>query len=264
MKKIVKSLLAAALIIVSFAGCSKKQEETKSLLEQIKERGYIIVGTEGTYIPKSYHDESGKLVGFDVEVAALIAKYMGVEVRYEETKWEAIFTALDTGKIDIIVNECGYNEARAQKYDFTNPYTYEQGAVLTRADNDTIHSIEDIKGKVAANERTSLLGKMAEEYGATLDPVSEMAQSITEVINGRADCTLNYLTSFETYMNAHPEAEVKIAAVLGAAPTAFIPVVKGNEDLVEAINDALKKAYDSGELSELSMKYLGKDVTKAE
>ena len=250
------------MMVLSLAGCQKEPEKEKTLLEKIKERGYIIVGTEGTYFPNSYHDESGKLTGFDVEVAALVAKYMGVEVQYYETEWASIFTALDTGKIDTIVNECGWKEERAVKYEFSNPYTYVQGAIMTRKDNDTIHSLEDLNGKIAANESTSLLGEMAQQYGATLDAVNAMAQSISEVVNGRADCTLNYVTSFAAYMKENPDAPVKIAVLLEANPTAYIPVLKGETDLINAINDALKKASDSGELTAISMKYFDVDVTK--
>ena len=262
MKKTIKVLLAVFLVMLTLAGCKKEPEKEKTLLEQIRERGYIIVGTEGTYFPNSYHDESGKLVGFDVEVAAVVAKYIGVEVQYYETEWASIFTALDTGKIDTIVNECGWKEERAAKYDFSTPYTFVQGAIMTRADNDTIHSLEDLAGKVAANESTSLLGEKAQEYGATLDAVNAMAQSISEVVNGRADCTLNYVTSFAAYMKENPDAPVKIAVLLEANPTAYIPVVKGNEDLINAINDALAKASASGELTAISMKYFDVDVTK--
>ena len=266
MKKLLKAMIACTIVLLSLAGCSKQNNNTpaapKTLLEQIRERGYITVGTEGTYFPNSYHDESGKLVGFDVEVAAVVAKYIGVEVQYFETELASIFTALDSGKIDTIVNECGYNEDRAAKYAFSNPYTYVQGAILTRGDNDSIHSLDDLKGKVAANESTSLLGAMAQEYGATLDAVNAMAQSIMEVVNGRADCTLNYVTSFAAYMKENPNVDVKIAVLLEAKPTAYIPVVKGNEDLRDAINDALNKAAASGELTAISMKYFGVDVTK--
>ena len=126
MKKLFKLLLSFVLCF-SLIGCSSSKEETntntneetKDLLDVIKERGYITVGTEGTYAPNTYHDENDELVGFDVEVAALVAKYLGVEVKYSEMEWASIFTALDSGKIDIVVNEVGYNEERAAKYDFS-------------------------------------------------------------------------------------------------------------------------------------------------
>ena len=260
------------MLLACLFGCSNSDtkpeggdepQTEKTLLEQIRERGYIIVCTEGTYFPNSYHNENDELVGFDVEVAALIAKHLGVEVRYLETEWASIFTALDSGKIDIIVNECGYNEERAQKYDFSNPYTYVPSAILTRNDNTDINSLEDLEGKVAANEATSLLGELALQYGATLDAVNAMAQSVTEVVNGRADCTLNYVTSLSAYMKMNPDAPVKIAYINNdGRPTSYIPALKGNQDLIDEINAALKQAQESGELAAISEKYFDTDVTK--
>ena len=265
MKKNFKRILClalAAVMVMALAACGKKEESgEKDLLDQIKERGYIIVGTEGTYPPNTYHDAEDKLVGFDVEVAALVAKYLGVEVRYVETEWSSIFAALDAGQIDTVVNEVGYNEERAAKYDFSEPYAFVKGGILVRSDDDSIKSFEDIKGKVAANESTSTWGALALEYGAELDPVNAMAQSITEVLSGRADCTLNYLTAFNDYMKEHPDAAVKIACESEPEPSSYIPVRKGETRLVEAINEALRKALESGELKAVSEKYFGIDVT---
>ena len=241
-------------------------EETEAaqepdLLDEILERGYIVVDTEGTYSPNSYHDENDELVGFDVEVAALVAKHMGVEVQYLETEWASIFAALDAGQIDTVINEVGYTDERAEKYDFSQPYAFVQGGILVKSDNTDINSFEDLKGKVAANESTSTWGATALEYGAELDPVNAMAQSISEVLNGRADCTLNYITAFADYMKEHPEEKVKVAATTDPEPSSYIPVKKGNERLVEAINKALDEAYESGELKAVSEKYFGIDVT---
>lgn len=289
--KNILSIVALSVLVVSATGCGKtasdssananantsiettqtqsaeadsketSAEEIKDLYDEIIARGVIRVGTEGTYAPNTYHDENDNLVGFDVEVAAVIAKNIGVEVEYVETEWSSIFASLDAGTIDIVVNEVGYNEERAEKYDFSKPYSFVQKAILVKGDNEDIKSLDDIKGKVAANESTSLLGALALEKGAELDPVNEMAQSISEVLNGRADLTLNYLTAFNDYVNQHPEEDVKIVIVGDPEPTSYVPVVKGNGKLVEAIDEALAKAKESGELAEISNKYYGIDVT---
>lgn len=243
------------------ASSAASQAAPADKLDEILSRGKLIVGTEGTYSPNSYHDETGALVGFDVEVAALVAKYMGVEVEYVETEWASIFGFLDSGKIDTVINEVGYNEERAAKYDFSKPYAFVQGGILVREDDDSIHSFEDLAGKVAANESTSTWGATALEYGAELDPVNAMAQSISEVLNGRADCTLNYVTAFADYMKEQPDAPVKVAVYSDPEPSSYIPVLKGNDRLVEAINNALAQAVASGEMAEVSMKYFGVDVT---
>jgi len=256
------SLVLAVLFAISaFAFAETAAQPDR--LDQILERGYIIVGTEGTWSPYTYHDEDDNLVGFDVEVAKLIADYLGVEVRYSETLWSSIFAALDAGQIDIIVNEVSYTEARAEKYDFSNPYTYSQKAILVKADNDAINGLEDIAGKKASNDPTSTIGQFALDNGAELDPVGEMAQSISEVLFGRADLTVNNTVAFADYLKQHPESEsrVKIIVVSEPAPSGYIPVLKGNDRLVEAVNAALSEALESGKLSELSLKYFGVDIT---
>lgn len=236
------------------------------LLAQIKERGYIVVGTEGTWSPYTYHDDNDELVGFEVEVAKYIADYIGVDVQFSETVWSSMFASLDAGQIDIVVNGVSYSEERAEKYDFSEPYNYSQYAILTLADNDEINSLEDAKGKIAANDPTSSIGKFAEESGAVLDEVGEAAQAISEVKNGRADLTFSPVTVFADYLKNHPEDadKFKVIVVTDPEPSAYVPVVKGNEALVSVINEALDQSKEDGTLSELALKYFDVDTTKGE
>ncbi len=242
------------------------EDDGEDLLDTIKERGYLIVGTEGTWSPYTYHDESDELVGFEVEVAKVIADYIGVDVQYSETVWSSIFASLDAGQIDVIVNGVSYTDERAEKYDFSDAYNYSQYAILVLKDNDEINSLEDVAGKVAANNPTSTIGLFAEEAGAEFDDVEEVAQSITEVANGRADVTFNTLVSFADYLKQHPEDEekFKVITVSDPEPNAYVPVVKGNEKLVAAINEALAQAKADGTLSELAIKYFDVDTTQGE
>ena len=260
MKKLISIILSIALILTAAAAVAEGNDS----LNEIKTRGYLIVGTEGTWSPYTYHDEEEKLVGFDVEVAKLIADYIGVDVQYSETVWSSIFGSLDAGQIDLVVNEVSYTEERAVKYDFSIPYTFTQRAILVKADNDEISGLDDIAGRIASNDPTSSIGQFALENGAELDPVGEMAQSISEVLNGRADLTINTTVAFADYLKQHPESEtlVKIIVVTDPAPTGHIPVLKGDEQLLNAVNEALRKAQEDGTLSGLSLKYFGIDITK--
>lgn len=236
------------------------------LLAQIKERGYIVVGTEGTWSPYTYHDENDELVGFEVDVAKYIADYIGVDVQFSETVWSSMFASLDAGQIDVVINGVSYSDERAEKYDFSEPYNYSQYAILTLADNDEINSLEDAKGKTASNDPTSSIGKFAEENGAILEEVSEAAQAISEVKNGRADLTFSLTTVFADYLKNHPEDadKFKVIVVSDPEPNAYVPVVKGNEELVNVINEAIAKAKEDGTLSELAIKYFDVDTTKGE
>ena len=270
LKKITSLALTASIGLAAFTACSNEgaeesaSQEPQTLLEEIRERGYIIVGTEGTWSPYTYHDEDDNLVGFEVEVAKVIADYIGVDVHYSETVWSSIFASLDAGQIDIIVNGVSKTEEREEKYDFSDAYNYSQYAIMVLADNDEINSLDDVDGKVASNNPTSTIGVFAEEHGALFDDVEEVAQAISEVLNGRADVTFNTLVTFADYLKQHPEIadQVKIITVSDPEPNAYIPVVKGNEDLVAIINEALAQAREDGTLSELSLKYFDVDTTQ--
>ena len=104
MKKLISALLSAVLFLSAAAVSAGESGR----LDEIRSRGTLIVGTEGTWSPYTYHDENDQLVGFDVEVAKLIADYIGVDIQYSETVWSSIFGSLDAGQIDLVVNEVSY------------------------------------------------------------------------------------------------------------------------------------------------------------
>lgn len=244
------------------AGLKQAVSSGGDLLAQIQEKGVITIGTEGTYSPNSYHDENGKLVGFDVEVAEKIAEKLGVRAEFVESKWDSLFAGMDSGRIDIVVNEVEVSEERKEKYDFSVPYTYIHGALLVAADNDEIQGVENLEGKKSAQNLTSSWGQMAESYGAELVGVESMNQSVELILTGRADVTLNAETAFYDFMKNQPDQAVKIAGMTDSTTSSVIPVRKGNSSLVSAIDSALEEMRESGELTELSVKYFGEDVTK--
>lgn len=99
MKKmtIFTTLVLSAFILVGGESdsISSKGDSNQTLLEQIQKEGVIQIGTEGAYAPYSYHDETGKLVGYDVEVAEAVAEKLGVEVEFVETDEFDIVAGLD-------------------------------------------------------------------------------------------------------------------------------------------------------------------------
>lgn len=276
MKKRWLAVLAAlALTAGLMAGCGSNGANTDGgnddaegsnpgetdLLDKIQEAGVIVVGTEGTYSPNSYHDENGDLVGFDVDVARGVADHLGVDIQFVEAEWDSLFASMDSGRVDIVVNEAEYSDERAVKYDFSEPYTYVHGALLVAEDNTDITGFDTLEGKRAAQNLTSSWGQEAEGCGADLVSVDSVAEGIELILSGRADCMLNAETAFYDYMNKHPDAPVKIVAATDTTTSSQIPVPKGNERLVEAINEALDDMRASGQLAQLSEQYFGADVT---
>lgn len=246
------------------SGTSSQTETPADLLTQIQERGEIVVAMEGTWAPWTYHDESGQLVGYDVEVAQNIAQRLGVEVSFAEGEWDGLLAGLDSGRYDIMVNGVDIDEARSEKYDFSAPYAYNRTAVIVSGENDSIQSMEDLDGKSTANTLNSTYANAAESYGAEVTGVDDFIQTIELLNSGRIDATLNAEVSYYDYMAQHPDANIKIACIDPATTQVAIPMRKGEESaaLVAAINDALAEMAEDGTLTELSMKYFGTDISK--
>lgn len=243
---------------------SSQTETGSDLLAQIQEKGEIVIAMEGTWAPWTYHDENDELVGYDVEVGKAIAEKLGVTATFVEGEWDGLLAGLDAGRYDIMVNGVGITPDRQEKYDFTTPYAYNRTAVVVRGDYNEIASMEDLNGKNTANTISSTYAEQAEAYGATVTGVDDLNQTIELLLAGRIDATLNAEVVFADYQNAHPEANIKIAAYSDDVEQVAIPVRKGADTatLLDAINQALAELDADGTLSELSVKYFGTDISK--
>ena len=255
---ILKTLLAAGLISLGLGAPAFAQ----SALDQIKAAGALRVGTEGTYAPFTFHDQSGALVGFDVEIAQEIAKRLGVKAQFVEGPWDGLIAGIDANRYDVVINEVGITDARKQKYDFSDPYIASKAVLIVKADNTAITSFADLKGKKAAQTLTSNFGKLAQDNGAELVGTDGFDQSIALVLQGRADATINDSLSFYDFKKHQPDANVKIAATQSNADYSGVLLAKGKPELVAAINKAIADIKSDGTYAKISQKYFGTDVSQ--
>ena len=269
------SVMAAAGIL-TLSGCSNSSTSTAASsgassaagssadqLAAIQASGKLIVALEGAWQPWSYHDESDTLVGYDVEVSRAIAEKLGVEPEYVESDWDSLFAGLDAGRFDMVCNGVEVTDERALTYDFTTPYGYIHTALAVRKDNDEIKTFEDLKGKTTANSLASTYMELAESYGATVQGIDTLEETIQLLAAGRIDATLNADVSFYDYLNVHPDADFKIVAQTEDASHVAIPLRKGDSSatLLEAVNNAIDELRADGTLKELSEKYFGQDIS---
>ena len=271
------SVMAAAGVL-TLAGCSSNAGSSAAAsgaassaastgaadqLASIQANGKLVVALEGAWQPWSYHDESDTLVGYDVEVSRAIAEKLGVEPEYVESDWDSLFAGLDAGRFDIVCNGVEVTDERAKTYDFTTPYGYIHTALAVRKDNEDIKSFEDLKGKTTANSLASTYMELAESYGATVQGIDTLEETIQLLTAGRIDATLNADVSFYDYLNVHPDADFKLVAQTEDASHVAIPVRKGDDSasLLEAINTAIEELRADGTLKALGEKYFGQDIS---
>lgn len=261
--------LAAGLsALVLLSGCSPREEaptdaKATDLLSQIKNRGKIVIAMEGTWAPWTFHDEKGMLTGYDVAVGKKIAEEIGVQVEFVEGKWDGLLAGLDAGRYDLMINGVDVTPERAKVYDFSEPYAYNRMVVIVNGARTDITTMADLKGKNTANTISSTYAEEAEKYGAKVTGVDDLNQTFELLQSGRIDATLNSEVTFYDYMRAHPDAQIKIAAVADQATEVAIPIKKGEAtaSLRAIVNDTIRELKASGELSALSKSFFGTDIS---
>ena len=259
----VSGAASAGVSATGASGAASADSAAADQLAAIQANGKLVVALEGAWQPWSYHDESDTLVGYDVEVSRAIAEKLGVEPEYVESDWDSLFAGLDAGRYDMVCNGVEVTDERALTYDFTTPYGYIHTALAVKKDNDDIKTFEDLKGKTTANSLASTYMELAESYGATVQGIDTLEETIQLLTAGRIDATLNADVSFYDYLNVHPDADFKIVAQTEEASHVAIPLRKADASatLLEAVNNAIDELRADGTLKELSEKYFGQDIS---
>lgn len=234
------------------------------LLDEVTSNGTLKVGLEGTYPPFNFQDASGQLTGFEVDLAKALAEELGVKAAFQPTKWDGILAALESRRLDVVINQVTISDERKQKYDFSTPYTVSGIQALTRkADADTIKSSEDLAGKkvgvgLGTNYEQWLKENVPQADIRTYDDDPTKFQDLNV---GRIDVILvDRLAAFE--MVEKTGDRLAVAGDAFSRQESGVALRKGNPQLLAAIDAAIAKLRAEGTLKELSEKWFGADVTQ--
>jgi cystine transport system substrate-binding protein len=244
------------LLILITVGSAFAQDD----LAKIKSAGVFRIGSEGTYSPFTYHDASGTLVGFDVEIGQEVARRLGVKSQFTDGKWDGLIAGLDANRYDAVINEVTITDARKAKYDFSDPYVVTKPVLITKSGNSSIKSFADLKGKIVVEDLSSTYAKTARDLGAQ---VVSADLPFDVVLSGRADATINDRLYFLDYKKQKPDVALGIVVASDSSDYQGIIVRKSKtRALVIAINKALADIKADGTYQKLCLKYFGEDVSK--
>ncbi|TWT06909.1 amino acid ABC transporter substrate-binding protein [Planococcus sp. CPCC 101016] len=264
-------LLVAMLVLAACGGGSTEEDPTtddaaensgsgEDLLAKVQEEGTLVIGTEGTYPPFTFHDASGELTGFDVEIAREVAERLGVEAEFLETQWDAMFAGLDAGRFDMVANQVGINPERQESYEFSDPYITSTAVLVVAEDNTEIQSFEDLEGKLSAQSLTSNYAETATSFGAELEGVEGFNQAIELLNSGRVDATVNDNLTVLDFLNQRPDANVKVVDESEDAAQSGLLFRQDSGAIVDEVNQALADMIEDGTYDEISEKWFGENV----
>lgn len=252
LKRAGAALLGLTLAIGSLTGCGAKQTATETqdnasaekvvyrTVDEIKESGTINIGVFSDKSPFGYVDENGEYQGYDVYFGNRIGEDLGVEINYVSTEAANRIEYLQTGKVDIILANFTVTEERAQEVDFALPYMNVALGVVSPEDN-VITSLDELG---ADDEVIVISGTTAETYleknypNIKLQKYDAYAEAKTAFENGNGVAWANDNTEVIAFTIENPGYTVGIPS-LGSADTIAPAVTKGNESLLNWLNDEI-------------------------
>ena len=253
--KKVTNLFSVALLFICVSiilvGCGASSDGNKGDIKK------LIVGTDATYAPMEYMDEKGNIVGTDIDIVNAIAEELGIEIEFKNYGWEALLpSAIDSGEVDFAVSSITITEKRKKEVDFTEPYFEAAQIILVPEDSD-VTKFEDLKDKkVSVQINTTghiVVGELIGETNKNILAAETMPFAITEMLNGNADASVGDNTVILDYQKNNPNVKVKTISDSSFEIEYYgMAVKKGNKEVLDLLNDGIKKIKENGKLKEIT------------
>jgi polar amino acid transport system substrate-binding protein len=246
---------ALAALVFSFAANAAVHART---LDDIKKDGKIIVATEGQFAPFNYFQGS-KLAGFEVELAELVAKKMGVVIEWKALSFDALLAGLRQDRWDLVIASHGITEERAKAVSFTEPH-YCSGGVVVSTDA-TIRTAKDLTGRTVAVQTGSTYLENVKKLG-TAKEIKNFPQDTdarSALLTQRVDAWVTDRFVAKLAIDANPASAMKLGDFVFVERIAAA-AAKGNTSVVQGYNKALAEVMQDAVYPALSKKYFNEDV----
>jgi L-cystine transport system substrate-binding protein len=270
-KQIMLTALISTLLVA--AGCSSDAATSKDnsgsqgggASAGVKK---VVVGT-GTQFPNiCFIDANGKLTGYDVELIREIDKRLpDYEFELKTFEFKNLLLSLETKKIDLIAHQMEVNEERQKKFLYNDEaYNIFPLKVVVHKDNNTVKSIEDLKGKkliVTATSNSAVLAeKWNSEHGNPIQIVYTGAgeDANEQIKSGRVDATISTQFAID-FLNKSVDAQLKTVGETLSNSKVYFLLRKDETELKQRVDEALREIKADGTLAKLSTQWLGSDYT---
>jgi len=260
-------LAGASLAAGTFGGLVRPAASAPLTLAQVKKNGELRIGCEAAYVPLTFRDAKGAIVGYDVDLLDIFVKPLGVKARFIDTQWSGVIPALYTGRFDMIPG-LSYTKERMERVQFSIPYADASQALLIRIeDKDKIKTVLDLSGKVLGVKlgspgetlQKALDADMKSKRGAGFSSVKtydDHPAAYLALAQGTVDGVLNTVPTLSTVLKDRP-GKYNIVYNVATQNWHGFGFRKEDTELVAFINEQIRATKKSGALAALQQKWFG-------
>ena len=250
MKKVMRVLTVSMLVVamvVSLTACGGS-----------KGSGKLVFGTNAEFPPFEYVTSNGTIGefdGIDIAIAKSIAEENGMEAEINNMEFDSLLIALANGQVDAVIAGMTITEERKESVDFSTPYYTATQVMIVPEDSD-IQKASDMDGKKIVVIQGYTGETCVQELGYEYEAFKKGSEAILELTNGKCDVVVIDSATAEKYIKDNPGLKIVEDNEQFESEEYGIAVKKGNTELLDKVNAAVKKLLDDGTISELSAKYL--------
>ena len=263
-KKLFAILIVGIISMSLFAAGDTDQTGDQSLAN-VQKKGTFVLGLDDSFPPMGYRDESGEIVGFDIDLAREVAKRLGVELVPQAIDWSAKEQELATGNIDCIWNGFTVTPEREEMMTFSAPYVNNAQVVVVKGSS-SVQDIEDLAGATIGVQAGSS-GQVAIEdnpdFSASIGEVIEFKDYLTALMDleaGGVDAVvMDVIVANDNISRSGKDFKILPGSL--ADEEYAIGFRKGDLALCEAVDSALLGMAEDGTLAEISTAWFGQDIT---
>ncbi len=275
-KKIALILLVCFSLSMMLTGCgsgtSKNTEKTPApaadkSMEDIKAKGYFVVGLDDAFPPMGYREEgTNEIVGFDIDLAKEAAKRMGVEVKFQPVVWDTIIEELNSGNIDVIWNGLTITEDRKTKIAFTNPYIDDKQIIVVKKGS-AITSKKDLAGKTIGLQAGSSAREALEKDAATFKSLGDVVEfgsndeALLDLASGRVDAVVVDEVVGRFYIAKKADTYQVLQDNFGVESFG-VGLRKTDKTFLDELQKALDAMKADGTSAKISEKWFGENIIK--
>lgn len=248
MKKI---LVLLAFLASIFSACDKQASNQKELS----------LATSADFPPYEFM-ENGKYAGIDIEIAELIAKKLGLELKITNLEFGSIIPAIVSGKFDMGISGFTATEERKKSVSFTQPYTTSMQMIIVK-ENGPIKNADDLFGENSYRVGAQLSTTAAILFGddikdkktkATLAEFKDQPSAVSALISDKIDCIITDSQPAKKFVETNPG--LKILDTQYAEENYAIVINKSNTELLAKVDKAITELKNDGSIDKIVAKYI--------